>query len=225
MSKFGFLAAIMGLTAAMTIATGANAGQLNNQNLAAPGVYYGTGNVNGNFSTDTADGVELGLRATISGVANPVVEMGNTYHFTNLQQISLDYSANPDVGSKVVSLAGATSLITVKDLKTGVTASFDPSKVSDNDHNAAAPGGYQNSEKLSFSFLLGSDFGKFANDTYLVTDSLKLADDGGTLLVTNRDIVGTGAVPEPATWAMMLVGFGGLGVAMRTKRRQAIAAA
>lgn len=32
-------------------------------------------------------------------------------------------------------------------------------------------------------------------------------------------------VPEPATWAMMLVGFGGLGVAMRRSRRQRITAA
>jgi hypothetical protein len=31
-------------------------------------------------------------------------------------------------------------------------------------------------------------------------------------------------VPEPATWAMMLLGFGGLGVAMRNSRgRQAVA--
>ena len=29
------------------------------------------------------------------------------------------------------------------------------------------------------------------------------------------------AVPEPATWAMMLVGFGGLGVALRSRRRTA----
>ena len=34
-----------------------------------------------------------------------------------------------------------------------------------------------------------------------------------------------GGVPEPATWAMMLVGFGGLGVAMRSRRRQAAVAA
>lgn len=31
---------------------------------------------------------------------------------------------------------------------------------------------------------------------------------------------GTGAVPEPATWAMMLLGFGLVGGAMRTRRRK-----
>ena len=31
------------------------------------------------------------------------------------------------------------------------------------------------------------------------------------------------AVPEPATWAMMLVGFGGLGMAMRSRRKMATA--
>ena len=35
----------------------------------------------------------------------------------------------------------------------------------------------------------------------------------------------TSAVPEPATWAMMLVGLGGLGVAMRSRRKQTAAAA
>jgi hypothetical protein len=32
------------------------------------------------------------------------------------------------------------------------------------------------------------------------------------------------AVPEPAAWALMLVGFGGLGAAMRSRRRMALAA-
>ena len=36
---------------------------------------------------------------------------------------------------------------------------------------------------------------------------------------------GVAAVPEPATWAMMLVGFGGLGAAMRSSRRKQAAAA
>jgi len=33
-----------------------------------------------------------------------------------------------------------------------------------------------------------------------------------------------GAVPEPASWAMMLVGFGGLGATLRTSRRKAVSA-
>jgi hypothetical protein len=36
----------------------------------------------------------------------------------------------------------------------------------------------------------------------------------------NFDVAG---VPEPATWAMMLVGFGGIGMALRRKRRNATA--
>jgi len=34
-----------------------------------------------------------------------------------------------------------------------------------------------------------------------------------------------GAVPEPASWAMMLVGFGGLGAALRHRRRQVLSLA
>jgi TRAP-type C4-dicarboxylate transport system permease small subunit len=32
------------------------------------------------------------------------------------------------------------------------------------------------------------------------------------------------AVPELSTWAMMLVGFGGIGMAMRRRRHSALAA-
>lgn len=40
----------------------------------------------------------------------------------------------------------------------------------------------------------------------------------------DRDVPGPG-VPEPATWAMMLMGFGGLGAAMRSRRKRAAVAA
>lgn len=38
-----------------------------------------------------------------------------------------------------------------------------------------------------------------------------------------RLVLASGAVPEPATWAMMLLGFGGIGFAMRRRRRPALA--
>jgi hypothetical protein len=38
------------------------------------------------------------------------------------------------------------------------------------------------------------------------------------------NIAAAAAVPEPASWAIMLVGFGGLGAAMRSRRKQAVAA-
>ena len=50
--------------------------------------------------------------------------------------------------------------------------------------------------------------------------------DGGGFeldnIVLNGD--GSGVVPEPATWAMMLMGFAGMGAMLRSRRRAALAA-
>jgi len=50
-------------------------------------------------------------------------------------------------------------------------------------------------------------------------DNVALAFDGG---VARYDFAtaNTAAVPEPATWAMMLIGFGGVGFQMRRQRRK-----
>ena len=52
-----------------------------------------------------------------------------------------------------------------------------------------------------------------------VTNTITLSDGAGS---SNAQIfaAGTPGVPEPATWAMMLMGFGGIGMAMRRSRRR-----
>ncbi len=42
---------------------------------------------------------------------------------------------------------------------------------------------------------------------------------------TSSRLGAVAAVPEPSTWAMMLVGFGGIGATMRRRRRQTLALA
>lgn len=94
----------------------------------------------------------------------------------------------------------------------------------------------------NFGGLVGADFGdaflfKLAGTNTYVTNSIAFSDTSdpyngiifnnrtGTVyggLTNDGDIVGGSltfaAVPEPATWAMMLVGFAGIGVAARRKR-------
>ncbi|HEY7900024.1 MAG TPA: choice-of-anchor C family protein [Caulobacteraceae bacterium] len=53
--------------------------------------------------------------------------------------------------------------------------------------------------------------------------SFSSADASGAYGPVVGDISVTAAVPEPATWALMLAGFGGLGLALRGRRRFAIA--
>lgn len=57
------------------------------------------------------------------------------------------------------------------------------------------------------------------------TDSttLSFASATDTAFGPALDNVSVGAVPEPASWALMIVGFGGLGVSLR-RRRRAVAA-
>ena len=60
----------------------------------------------------------------------------------------------------------------------------------------------------------------FVTEDYIPQDNL-----GGVALNVQLDGATAPGVPEPASWALMLVGFGGLGAALRRSRRQAPLAA
>jgi hypothetical protein len=79
----------------------------------------------------------------------------------------------------------------------------------------------------AFTMLLGGGGGPLAVGSYIVgfvvPNDCPTSQNPGTCDATAnsgaiREI--GGPVPEPATWAMMLVGFGGIGMAMRRSRRR-----
>jgi hypothetical protein len=219
---------------AVGLASAAQADQQFNQDLAGPGVYFGSGNGTSpqEFTTNTANGVEIALRSKISGSqAGQIVPIGDTYFIPLGSFFNFDYSYNPTVGGVLSGptdlndpvAAGITALITVTDVGNGHTATFDPSAVPDNALGDlhGAPGGYQNSEKISFGFL-DPTYNKNVSDTFHITYTVSgLAD--GPLTVTNTVVLGAGA-PEPAGWALMILGFGGVGATLRRSRRTAAAA-
>ncbi len=73
---------------------------------------------------------------------------------------------------------------------------------------------YSNFQSLTPFSASSADFVAGVNTlSFVVTDT----GPPSALLVTNLSGA-AGAVPEPAAWALMLMGFGGLGLAMRARR-------
>ena len=57
-----------------------------------------------------------------------------------------------------------------------------------------------------------------------ITDSVSEYWHGLTVGIGGIAITGGGGIPEPATWALMLAGMGGVGAALRARRKAALAA-
>lgn len=68
-------------------------------------------------------------------------------------------------------------------------------------------------QSIDLRFQFQSDF--FANGKGVQLDNL---------IVTGTPVPGTGAVPEPATWAMMILGFYGAGSVLRRRRLAGLSA-
>ncbi len=203
----------------------ASASVVYDANLASPGVYFGLGNPNGGFAINTQNGVEVGIRAKIYQGAVPTPTL-NVYDFALGDVISWDWSFNPSVVDQV-SLGGLSSLMTITNVATGGSFSFNPFLVPDNATSLLAPGGFQNSWRLSFGFLNGIGgigYNSAVNSTYAVDWNVTGQAFGS---IDNRIVINQGrgsvsAVPEPATWAMMLFGFGLVGGTLRNRAQKAV---
>jgi len=57
------------------------------------------------------------------------------------------------------------------------------------------------------------------NQFYGAVDNVKVDFSGGRSVNSNFEVAANGAVPEPATWGMMILGFGMMGASARYRRR------
>jgi hypothetical protein len=71
-----------------------------------------------------------------------------------------------------------------------------------------------------FNLISTESFQAFAPGSTLVS-SVTLSNTGGYLAIDNVDV---GGVPEASTWAMLILGFGATGGALRSRRHRRIAA-
>lgn len=97
--------------------------------------------------------------------------------------------------------------------------------------NAAAFNMASNTTSYTFSALLGgtavqnftstvgsSSIGKFYGFSAINFDAIRITSNSNDFfLIDNLQLSSTAAVPEPATWAMLMLGFGALGYGMRRR--------
>ena len=206
--------------AATVIAVGPATAQTVTVN-STPGVgwHYGSGNayVPANTVVETAsDGTQLYGRWHVPNSQAPASDANGVYSFAlGTSSISFDFGFTaPTAAAFATDLTNAS--FTLTDLGTGVMASaplfvFTPDPTAYTGSNSL-----QDSEQAKFGFLLGSDYDPNRNDTYRVA----LTAGGNTLNYFAKVGAGVSAVPEPASWAMMILGMGAIGFTMRSAKRR-----
>lgn len=130
--RLGNLAAAAASVVLLASIVPASAGVVDDTSLAAPGVYYGTGNgsTNSHWTVDKETGVELGLQ-TLIRYSGPVAPTGNVYdvalgntaaagHSGSLWGFAFSVNSTPDL------LSGLTLSMSITDELYGTTVTFNP---------------------------------------------------------------------------------------------------
>jgi len=200
-------------------------------------VYFGTGNPNTNFAVNGDGTVQLGLKAAVRGVAQPIVSSGMDYSVTPGQQPHspghFDWNFTFSANTGGATLDAYTYLITLTDdAHPAITNTFDPSLTNGNAlatsagvacngttpppcpaYNSATDNGFQNSENLAFGYLPGYGF----NSTDEITIVFTATSVGDGHVVT--DTINVVPTPEPSSLIFLGTGLlGGLGTMIRRRR-------
>jgi len=164
---------------------------------------------NGGFETGTFSSWTVSGNTGFTGVSTTNPHTGNYAAFLG------PVGSTGTISQMINTIAGHIYTVSFWLMNSGGTpnsfsATFDghPAQVTLVDNGAFS---YQ-----SYSFLASGSAPSLLSFTFQQDPSFWYLDD----ISVQGD---RGFVPEPATWAMMLLGFGGIGLAMRRRRRPALA--
>lgn len=173
--------------------------------------FFGTGNNYSPANTAVLDidgGDQMYMRFHRTFQTAPA-STGNTYSFAlGTDPLSFDWGIDNN------SAAAITALLTLTNVGTGQTFSYDPFGFGNDNENAS--GSSQNS--FRFNWIPGM-FDPNVDGTYRVDMATSGLGGGGDRQLSILAVFGAGAaaVPEPSTWALFILGFGLIGATMRRK--------
>ena len=191
-------------------------------NVAAPGVYFGGGNVNGNWTIDTTNGIELGLRAKTYQGATLDGSSGTYFADAGASPVRSDraawnYEFSVNIGAHSFDEGLRFELSVDHDRSAGTHFSLVDPQLYWGD-NAQVTNGFQNSQNVIFGDTPGGAFDVTQNGLYSFVLSAYDANNG--LLARTSMNVQVGAVPEPETYALMLAGLGLVGFIARRRSKK-----
>lgn len=194
-------------------------------NLAAPGVYYGSSNPNGEWTINTGNAGELGLRAKVRFGSLLDGSSGTYFAAAGNDPTTASYRAtwNFDYSVNSTDKPGFTYFLGIdNDPTAGMNLTF--VNLSSISALLAKPpegfSGFQESSNIGFGNTPGGPYN--INLPGLYTFVLEARGDGviGSSVSMNVQV---GAVPEPETYALMAAGLGLMGFVARRRNRRSIA--